>query len=141
MFESPTYALFGFQDLVSYNKERTTGAVHNIVTVVLKQPPVGLAATLADKQSCTPQDAVDWVVAYHAALEQQFHALYEKLTGGRAAVASSRDNVLLSYANGLGNWVRANDQWSFESARYFGARGLEVKKTRAVELVEMPGER
>lgn len=39
------------------------------------------------------------------------------------------------YLNGLGNWVRGHDSWSFESGRYFGMHGLEVQRSRKVVLL------
>ena len=38
------------------------------------------------------------------------------------------------YVDGLGHWVRGNDDWSFESHRYYGTEGEEVKKHRTVTL-------
>ncbi|CAK7197852.1 hypothetical protein SEUCBS139899_000502 [Sporothrix eucalyptigena] len=119
-------------DLVSYNKERPSGAVHNLVSVVLSNP------LMPDEWSTTPpsfintvQDAIDWVAAHHDILTEKFFCLYAKFTAEDASPAARR------YAYGLGNWVRANDAWSFESFRYFGARGLEVQKNRTVELLPL----
>lgn len=39
------------------------------------------------------------------------------------------------YMNGMAQWVGANVQWSYESERYFGKRGLEVKRTRELTLL------
>ena len=49
------------------------------------------------------------------------------------------DADIAKYIDGLGNWVRASDQWGFESERYFGKRGPEIFKNRWVTL--MPQER
>lgn len=111
--------------------------MHNIVTVILKTPPSGVAPKKALLIK-TVQDSVDWVAAYHQALLDRFLALYEKCTSPEqtdlegASVLAAR-----LYAEGLGNWVRANDQWSFESVRYFGTRGVEVQATRLVELLPL----
>lgn len=82
------------------------------------------------------QDALDWVAAYHEVLAQKFFALYQQCTapgflGGGAALAAHR------YAFGLGCWVRANDQWSFECHRYFGSKGPEVQVSRTVQLLPL----
>lgn len=45
------------------------------------------------------------------------------------------DAQVARYVHGLGNWVRAGDQWSFESQRYFGTKGLEIMEHRAVNLL------
>lgn len=39
------------------------------------------------------------------------------------------------YVDGLGQWVRGNDDWTFESHRYFGDKGLEIQKTRLMTLL------
>ena len=46
------------------------------------------------------------------------------------------DSQVKQYCDGMGNWVRAFDEWGFESKRYFGANGLEVKRKRWVLLME-----
>ena len=38
------------------------------------------------------------------------------------------------YVQGLADWIVATLHWSFDSERYFGKKGLEVKKSRIVEL-------
>jgi hypothetical protein len=77
------------------------------------------------------QGALNWVAGYHAALENRFNVAYSSLPrfGGPLDLEFQR------YVDGLGNWVRANDQWSFESARYFGTRGLEIIKSRTLNLL------
>lgn len=45
------------------------------------------------------------------------------------------DADVARYVDGLGNWVRANDQWNFESERYLGKRGPEISKDRWVTLL------
>ena len=38
------------------------------------------------------------------------------------------------YVQGLADWIVGSLHWSFDSERYFGKKGLEVKKSRIVEL-------
>jgi hypothetical protein len=77
------------------------------------------------------QGAMDWVADFHTSLERRFDEVYKSLPRWGGAV----DMDVQAYAFGLGNWVRANDQWSFESQRYFGKRGLEILKTRTLQLL------
>ena len=42
---------------------------------------------------------------------------------------------IFKYVTGVMNWARANDSWSFESRRYFGDSGMEIMKSRVVELL------
>jgi hypothetical protein len=39
------------------------------------------------------------------------------------------------YVNGLTNWIVGSLHWSFESERYFGKNGRDVKTTRVVNLL------
>jgi hypothetical protein len=79
------------------------------------------------------------VAAYHQVLFDRFLALYDKVTSSPTQTGLDGDSGVAArlYAQGLGNWVRANDQWSFESVRYFGARGSEVQLTRWVDLLPL----
>ena len=38
------------------------------------------------------------------------------------------------YVQGLADWIVGNIHWSFESERYFGKKGGQMKKDRIVEL-------
>lgn len=59
------------------------------------------------------QEAFDRIGVLHRDLETRFLAEFEKLPH----FPEESDNVnrqVREYAHALGNWVRANDQWSFE---------------------------
>lgn len=45
------------------------------------------------------------------------------------------DSQVEIYVDGLADWITGSLKWSFESERYFGKAGLEVKKTRNVTLL------
>ena len=45
------------------------------------------------------------------------------------------DRQVNIYADGLADWIVGSLHWSFESERYFGKSGLEVKKSRTVTLL------
>ena len=36
------------------------------------------------------------------------------------------DTELARFVEGLGNWVHSNDQWNYESERYFGNKAAEI---------------
>ena len=82
------------------------------------------------------QGAMNWVYDYHKELEAKFMDLYENKV---PKFGEPVDTELAQYVDGLGNWVRASDQWGFESERYFGKKGPEIEKTRWVTL--LPKER
>jgi len=41
------------------------------------------------------------------------------------------------YVAGLADWIVGSLHWSFESERYFGKNGRQVKATRVVELLPL----
>ena len=117
-----TYHLL--QDIVSYNLEQARGDdSHNIVTIVMNELKTDV------------EGAMDWVAKYHVELETKFFDALGRVPKWGKPI----DSWVAEYCDGLGNWVRANDQWSFESERYFGTRGVEIMKSRWVTL--MPKER
>jgi hypothetical protein len=44
------------------------------------------------------------------------------------------DGQVRTYVGGLEDWITGNLHWSFDSERYFGKSGPEVKTTRVVYL-------
>lgn len=76
--------------------------------------------------------AMSWVAQYHADLEQKFLDLYNNVL---PSWGEEIDPQVERYVWGLGNWVRASDQWGFESERYFGGKGKEIFKKRWVNLM------
>jgi len=45
------------------------------------------------------------------------------------------DKDVQVYVQGLADWIVGSLHWSFETERYFGKKGMEVKRTRVVELL------
>jgi Delta6-protoilludene synthase len=88
------------------------------------------------------QGAMDWLGEYHNGLAQTFMDTYSDLPDWELQWGKDVKEEIESYVDGLGNWVRANNQWSFETARYFGEKGSEVQETRRVELlpISIPSE-
>jgi hypothetical protein len=41
------------------------------------------------------------------------------------------------YVDGLANWIVGSLHWSFESERYFGTSGRQVKASRVVDLLPL----
>lgn len=44
------------------------------------------------------------------------------------------DRDVAIYVQGLADWIVGSLHWSFETERYFGKGGREVKKSRVVQL-------
>lgn len=83
------------------------------------------------------QTAIDYVATLHDQLVDEFLAVFNSLPSfGSPEV----DGMVQSFVHGLGNWVRANEAWSFESMRYFGRDGPRVRLERRVELLAKANE-
>jgi terpene synthase-like protein len=89
-------------DLVSLDKERQQGDVHNLVLI------------LAHEQRLPLQTAVEQVVALHDAEVRAFIALTQRLP----TFAPTVDADLDRYVIGMRFWMRANLDWSIAAARY-----------------------
>jgi hypothetical protein len=108
------------QDLLSYNKEQAVGDdEHNIVTVIMKQFQVGV------------QQAIDKAGELSHEKMEKFCALYQHLPRWVGPV----DLDVQKLVDGMAQCVSGVLHWSYESQRYFGTRGLEVKRTRMVHLL------
>ena len=91
---------------------------HNIVTVVMIELGVGI------------NGAFKWVEQYHDELVSRSLRAYSNLPWRKETHPG-----ILRYIDGLMNWVRANDSWSFESLRYFGEEGSKISESRVVTLL------
>lgn len=76
------------------------------------------------------EEAMKWVVAYHVEVERKFLDGLKRVP----SFGPKLDEQVQKYLQGLANWPRGNDCWTFESRRYFGSHGGEVKRTRLVPL-------
>lgn len=47
------------------------------------------------------------------------------------------DRDVAIYVDGLANWIVGSLHWSFETERYFGKNGPQVKATRTVEIMPL----
>jgi len=114
-------------DLYSYNNEQAAGhGGHNIITVVMNEKNVDL------------DGALKWVGEYHEEVLSRFQAQCQMLPSWGPDI----DLVVNAYLDRLAHWIRGHDCWSFESGRYFGSKGPEIKEHRMVGLlprVNRPG--
>ncbi|KAF8474316.1 isoprenoid synthase domain-containing protein [Gautieria morchelliformis] len=107
-------------DLCSYNVEQAKDAdSHNLVRIVMEQ------------YNTDAQTAMNCLGKLHDELAEQFCDVWMKIPTFGGPV----DREIRTYLDGVANWVRANDTWSFESMRYFGNRGLDVQSTRKDQLL------
>ncbi|KAK7688467.1 Delta(6)-protoilludene synthase [Cerrena zonata] len=108
-------------DLCSYNVEQARGDDgHNLVTIVMHE------------RNCNLNTALEWISGLHDRLVEIFLSTFKTVP---SFGNHDLDKQVSTYIDGLGNWVRANDTWSFESERYFGKKGLEIQESRLVEVL------
>ena len=96
-----------------------TGDNHNMIAVVMAQEGVEL------------QCAMDFVGSMCEQSINRFVADRAKLPSWGADI----DEQVAIYVDGLADWIVGTLHWSFESDRYFGKAGFEVKNTRVVRLL------
>ncbi|VDB91865.1 unnamed protein product [Peniophora sp. CBMAI 1063] len=109
-------------DIMSYNKEQARGDDnHNIITCLMHHLRTDI------------QGAMDWVEEHYRGVGARFLDLYYHSIPKYHSANIDAD--VAKYVDGLGNWVRATDQWSFECGRYFGKDGLEILNKRWVTLL------
>ncbi|PIL37690.1 terpene synthase [Ganoderma sinense ZZ0214-1] len=113
-------------DVASYNREQASCYEHwNILSVVMHQFHFDL------------YHATEWVAEYHKTVEARFLDALTRLPSFNPKV----DAALQVYVAGkLAASPSANDSWKFESERYFGKNGAEVRKTKQVMDPEMKRE-
>lgn len=75
--------------------------------------------------------AVAWISQAHEVAAEEYLRLAEQVPSFGPDV----DKELADYLDFLKNWPRGNASWSFEGRRYFGDKGLEVQRTRYIELL------
>jgi Delta6-protoilludene synthase len=75
--------------------------------------------------------ALDWVAEYHGQVLFEFQAQYRALPSWGPAA----DLKVKAYVERLAYFIRGIDCWAFETERYFGTKGREIKKQRIVDLL------
>ncbi|KAF8433262.1 isoprenoid synthase domain-containing protein [Boletus edulis BED1] len=107
-------------DIYSYNMERFRGDdLHNMITCVMNEYDTDV------------NGAMLWMEDFLVGVADRFQAAMAALPQWEEPLNSQ----VRTYCDGLGQWVRALDDWSFESERYFGNKGLEIKENRWISLL------
>ncbi|PFH45586.1 hypothetical protein AMATHDRAFT_71495 [Amanita thiersii Skay4041] len=106
-------------DIFSYNVEQSRNDTHNMIAVVMQQKGYNL------------QEAVDFVGECCRASIERFEMDRQQLPSWGPDV----DRDVEMYVDGLQNWIVGSLHWSFDSERYFGKVGHQIKKHRTVELL------
>ncbi|KAF9259336.1 terpenoid synthase [Marasmius fiardii PR-910] len=106
-------------DIFSYNVEQSKGDTHNMIPVIMHEFGYDL------------QQAVDYVGSLCKQSIDRFISDWAQLPSWGPDI----DHQVDIYVNGLADWIVGSLHWSFESERYFGKAGREVKKSRVVNLL------
>ncbi|KAG6867045.1 hypothetical protein C0993_007245 [Termitomyces sp. T159_Od127] len=107
------------EDVYSYNVEQARGDGHNIVAILMHRENFAL------------DQAMEWIGDYASRRVQNFLDDF----GYVPDLGEEFRGDAKRYLDGLGNWVRAHDCWSFESRRYFATGGMEIQHSRKVALL------
>ncbi|KAJ8593639.1 terpenoid synthase, partial [Rhizopogon salebrosus TDB-379] len=106
-------------DMTSFNIEQARGHDHNLVISVMHELDTDI------------NGAMLWIADLHKETEMKFlEAMAALPTWGEPI-----DSQVRKYCDGLASWVRGNVEWSFESERFFGNKGAEVKRKRWNTLI------
>ena len=112
--------MIALKDIVSYNVEQMRGEdLHNIITCVMNEHHTDV------------NGAMLWVEDILFGVTERFHAALAALPRWEEPLNSQ----VKEYCDGIGQWVRALDDWNFESERYLGNKGLEIKRNRWMLLL------
>jgi hypothetical protein len=108
----------------SYVREISCGlAYHNIITAVMTEYHLDL------------QGALNWLGTYSDAVVSRFLSNIKRIPSWD----SDTDKKVQTYIKGLGQWVRGNDDWSYESKRYHGDDGLRIREDRILRVCQRTG--
>ncbi|KIY47372.1 terpenoid synthase [Fistulina hepatica ATCC 64428] len=105
-------------DIFSFDVEQSKGDTHNMIPVVMNDRGLDL------------QSAVDFVGELCRQCIDRFVTERTQLPSWGPEI----DRDVNVYVEGLASWIVGSLHWSFESERYFGKRGHDVKNTRIVTL-------
>ncbi|KIY68713.1 terpenoid synthase [Cylindrobasidium torrendii FP15055 ss-10] len=126
LHENVSDMVFMTNDTCSYRKEvLANDCDYNMVTVIITHLDTDLPG------------AIQWISDYQDRSVQSFmrarQAIMER-TEGTSQWSDEHHKQVLRYIDGLAVFVRGHDEWYFESRRYFGEKGEEVKRTRKVVI-------
>jgi len=126
------------QDIFSYNVEQSRGDTHNMIVILMHY------------HGLTLQEAIDYVGNLCEATINAFMENKERLPSWGAEI----DQMVANYVQGLQDWIvgyvtssfpslylcltgflSRSLHWSFQTRRYFGSEGTEIKKHRIVKLL------
>jgi len=107
----------------SYYRESSSGlGDHNLITVIMAEYHLGL------------QDALNWLGTYADGLVSQFLSNLKQIPSWDP----DTDRKVQMYIDGIGQWVRGQDDWAHEAERYYGDDRLRIQKDRILRISQRP---
>jgi hypothetical protein len=107
----------------SYIRESSCGlGDHNIMTTIMAEYNLGL------------QDALVWLGTYTDAIVSRFLSNLK----GIPSWDPDTDKRVQMYIEGVGQCVRGNDDWCYETTRYYGDNGLKIRDDRILRISKLP---
>ncbi|KAK3390822.1 isoprenoid synthase domain-containing protein [Podospora didyma] len=107
-------------DVTSYNREQACGTGdHNMITVIMNE------------QHATLQEAIDWCGRLHVTLTKRYDQLVTQIPHW----GEPMDSQIRRLVDGFSQWETGLVHWGFESERYYGKNGSEVRRTCKVQLL------
>ena len=107
--------------MYSFNVEQARGDPHNLIISIIHTLSTDLTG------------AFDWVAAHYKEISTEFLSIYRD---NLPTFTPEIDIQVRAYVEGLAHWARGIDAWSFETERYFGKLGEDVRIGRRVVLLE-----
>ncbi|KAF9065784.1 isoprenoid synthase domain-containing protein [Rhodocollybia butyracea] len=111
-------------DIFSYNVEQSRGDSYNMIDILMKYHGYDLQGAV-DKIGMLCQETIDNFVEYNKQLPPW---------------GKEVDDMVQIYVRGLQDWIVGSLHWSYQTTRYFGTKGQEVKKNRHVKLLPVAEE-
>jgi len=109
--------IFVFQDMHSYPIELSRGiAFHNIITSIIHEHHLDVPA------------AMKWLEEFGRQRIATFLNGIKELPSWRPEI----NGKVRKYIDDIGHLVQGTDAWSYESERYWGRKGKEIRTTRIV---------
>ena len=84
------------------NRQSRGEDAHNLITIVMHE------------QNCGLIEAVEWISGLHDRVVDKFLTTMKELP---SFGSPSLDKDVAIYVDGLANWARSNERWSFEVRR------------------------
>lgn len=76
------------------------------------------------------QEALDWLKVYNDEIVSKFLSDLQVIPSWGTDI----DSRVKVYIDGLGQWVRGNNDWSYEGKRYHGDDGMNIKESRLITI-------